>query len=186
MLSPRRLLWRLRTMVRRIFGPYHHWSIRRWETPVSDVQRLTLVSLSDCNASLDVTVEASWESPRRRWKVQFSRYPAFRSTDEMHLQQLWGWLDGSSQRCGSTFTVLNSPWIDEVLVDYPIHYVLCTLDDIIEVVSEKEPVWQPLEDAPEDAPIPGKVQHLFLPEDEAEVEKLVQDIRDRQPPGDAG
>ena len=58
--------WRVRRGLRRIRGPYARWSVSRWETPVSDVDRLLLVSLCDRDERLRVTVEASWEPSRPR------------------------------------------------------------------------------------------------------------------------
>ena len=124
-----------------------------------------------------MTFEASWGEGRPRWRVTFSRYSAYRNTDELHLCDLWRWLGKSGQRGSNAFTVERSRWIAELVEMHPLqHFVICTLDDIVEVAAEVDPVWETLGPAPPDATFVGKVQNLWVREDGAEIDKLRQDL----------
>ncbi len=171
---------RVRRVLCRIRGPYARWSISRWETPVSDIDRILSVSLCDQDDRLIVTMEAAWEPNRPRWRVTFSRYQAYRNADELHLTSLWVWLDSSGQRCGSTFVVEQSPWIDELAQIRPLrHYVIATLDDVIEVAAEVAPEWEELGPALTEPPLPARSRHLWYGEDNAEIEQVVRKFQSR-------
>lgn len=173
--------WRVRRGLRRIQGPYGRCSVSRWETPVSDIERLLPVSLCDRDERLVVTVEASWDPSRARWRVAFSGYQAYRKADELHLTALWCRLDATGQRCGSTFVVEHSPWIDELVEIRPLrHYVLCTLDGVIEVAAEVEPEWEELGPSHAEPSLPGRSRHLWHGEDDARIDRIVDDIQRRQ------
>lgn len=121
---------------------YKDWQIKRWDTPVSDVKPLVMVSLID-DGTLRITVEAGRLDNRSRWCFTFESYPAYRNILEEYRLGLWQHLDQSNQRFGYTFIVENSPWIasfrsEEILLEiYPnlIHYVISTEDDVIEVIA---------------------------------------------------
>jgi hypothetical protein len=166
---------------------YEGWRIERWDTQLSDRSAVLMVSLVD-EKQLTVTVEDTRSPKRERWQFVFARYPAYRNILEEHRMGLWHHLDQSGQRCGYTFIVLDSPWIEsfrpqESLLDafYPTlkHYVIATDDDVIEVLSPEPPLVVYLGSAPQDAPMPGKSNHLYYPKDKQEIEQMVQDIIDR-------
>lgn len=170
---------------------YENWRITRWETPVVDIHAVALVSLID-NVSLEVTVEATRMPGRPRWRFVFDRVAAYRNILEEYRLELWGHLDESGQRCGFTFTVQDSPWIAELRPNEPLlelynpglqHYVLCTDDDVIEVLSAQPVRVQAAESAPPDSPTPGKATHLYPPEDRGKIEKLLEDLRRRMKGG---
>jgi hypothetical protein len=134
---------------------------------------------------LVVTVEASWEPDRPRWDVTFSKYQACRSADEIHLTALWAWLDSSGQRCGSTFIVEDSAWIQELVELSPLrHYVLATLDDVIEVACEVEPRWEAMGSAQAELPLDARSRHFWKGEDDADIDRLVDEVRRGQAPPD--
>jgi hypothetical protein len=166
---------------------YEGQSIVRWETPVSDTERLVMVSLTDCDKHLDVVLESLADPARRRWRVRFEAYDAYRNTEEMWLGPLWHWLKESGQRRGATFIIQGSSW-DGQRAGLPSaspdaqHYLVSTLEDTIEVVSGSDPDWTEVESAAPGEPVPGKIRHWFLPEDRAEVEAMIEETQSRQHP----
>lgn len=165
---------------------YEGWRIARWETPVVDVDRLLMVSLADVDRELVVLLESSRTPGRPRWRVRFRQYPAYRNIDEAYRTDLWRWLDESGQRLGVTFTVEESPcfasWGTVYLHDVvpkTRHFVIATEDDVVEVLSAEEPIWEVANPAESGAPLPGKAKHLYLGEDDAEIERLSADLKTR-------
>jgi hypothetical protein len=166
---------------------YEGWRIQRWDTPVSDNGANRMVSLVD-DGELAITLEDAHSPQRLRWRFVFQKYPAYRNILEEHRLELWQHLDETKQRCGNTFSVLDSPWIAsfrprEPLLDvyYPalVHYVITTGDDVVEVLSPQPPQIENLGPAPADAPPPGKSTTLYYPQDKGQIEQLVKDIRSR-------
>jgi hypothetical protein len=164
---------------------YAGWRIKRWETPVVDLDRTLMVSLTDAKQELVIVFEGSPPS-RSRWRVRFRDYPAYRNIDELHRANLWLWLDESGQRCGATFIVdeqtrfasWDAPSLDvfEPKVRY---FVIATNDDVIEVLSAAEPIWDAIEAARVDEPLPGKSVHLHFGEDDGEIRRLGEDLESR-------
>lgn len=165
---------------------YEGWHISRWETPVVDVTRLALVSLSDVDRELIVLFEAVHIPGRPRWRVRFRQYPAYRNIDEAYRTDLWRWLDESNQRVGFTFTVEELPrlaswgtvYLHEVRPGVR-HFVIATEDDVVEVLSTQVPTWESAAPAEVGSPIPGKAEHLYLGEDDARIARLVDDLKSR-------
>ncbi|MGC4093233.1 MAG: hypothetical protein QM756_42955 [Polyangiaceae bacterium] len=163
---------------------YDGWRITRWETPVVDTSRLAMVSLIDVDHELDVLLEAVHSPGRPRWRVRFRQYPAYRNVDESYRTDLWRWLDESKQRVGSTFTVEESPrfaswgtvYLHDVVPNAQ-HFVIATEDDVIEVVSAQLPTWESADPAPLSSPTPGKSRHLYVGEDDAELEQLYANVK---------
>lgn len=171
---------------------YEGWRICRWETPVVDENRLLMLSLADVERELILLLESS-RADRQRWRVRFRRYPAYRNIDESYRTDLWRWLDDSGQRLGFTFTVEESPPLASwgtvylhVLSPGIRHFVIATADDVVEVLSTEEPVWEAMSPAKAGEPLPGKTRHLYLGEDDEEIERLVEDVRRRQRPQGSG
>lgn len=172
---------RLRAAYYRRFGTYARATLRRWETPVVDIMRLLPVSLTDQDRKLVAVYEASWEPERPRWKVTFTRVAAYRAGDEMHSGQYWVHRDRVARRCGETFIVERSPWLKELVEMQPLkHYVVTTLDEVLEVAAEVEPTWETAPPAEQGSPMPGKVQHYFWPDDRTEVLAEFKRIEDAQ------
>jgi hypothetical protein len=151
-----------------------------------------LVSLVDAGRELTLLLEGHRNSGRPRWLVRFRDYPAYRNIDEAFRVDLWKWLDESGQRCGFTFTVIESPplasWETGYLHEMPPgvrHYVVATEDDVVEVLSHCAPTWEEVEPASPSDPIPGKSTHLYVGDDDTEIEQLREDLQRRNRRGEA-
>lgn len=166
---------------------YEGWRISRWETPVVDENRLLMVSLTDVDRELILLLESSRGAGRQRWRVRFRQYPAYRNIDEAYRTDLWLWLDESGQRVGYTFTVEESPPLASWGAVYlhaiepkTRHFVIATEDDVVEVLSAEDPVWEAVDPAEAEASLPGKSTHLYIGQDDAAIERLVEDVKRRQ------
>lgn len=165
---------------------YEGWRISRWETPVVDLDRLLMVSLTDADQELVLLLEDA--RTRDRWRVRWrGRYPAYRNIDESYRVGLWQWLHHSGQRCGSTFLVQETPvfasWETgylEVVEPRTRHFVIATDDDVVEVLSQSEPIWETAEAPEPEAGPPGKARHLYRGEDDAEIDREFAEIMERQ------
>jgi hypothetical protein len=165
---------------------YKGWRITRWETPVSDLDRVLMVSLTDAKRELTLIIENPRAKGRPRWRVKFHNYPAYRNIDEAYRMDLWLWLDESCQRCGTTFVVDETPifasWETGYLQDVAPnarHFVIATDDDVIEILSTDEPIWQQIDGAKPDEALPGKANHLYAGEDNEEIRQLITDVKRR-------
>jgi len=94
-------------------------------------------------------------------------------------------LDETGQRCGSTFLaeepVVFESWGTEYLhftENGLIGYVLCTEDDVIEVLSAKEPEWIEVSSGEGTPPLPNSQNHLYMSEDKEKIQEIVDRIRD--------
>jgi len=125
---------------------YVNWKIKRWETPISDAKNLGMVSLKD-SASPN-TLEILLNDGTKEIIIIFNNYPAYRNILEEYRLKLWHHLDKTSQRCGSTFEVTESSWAEELSRDESLlevqnpglkHFVICTNDDVFEILSNEEP-----------------------------------------------
>lgn len=166
---------------------YKDWQVKRWDTPVSDVGSLVMVSLVD-DGTLRITFEAPRLSERPRWCFTFERYPAYRNILEEYRCGLWEHLDQSNQRCGNTFIIESSPWIAsfqpeesllEVFNPNLMHYVISTEDDVIEILAPSVEVTN-LGNTASDVPRSGKSVVLYNPTDREQIEKVFEEIAENQ------
>jgi len=127
---------------------YKDWKIKKWDTPVSDVNGLALISLKDIARENKLSI--LFETNNKKLEATFDNYPAYRNILEEYRLELWKHLDETNQMCGDTFIVINSPWIKSLTEREQLinvhekelkHYVITTTDDVIEVLSSKEPEW---------------------------------------------
>ena len=142
---------------------YENWKIEDWRTPVSDIEGLQMVSLCDDNRSLAIIVQGLIDPVRRRFRISFNQYPAYRNINESYRNELWNVLSKNVGKWGRTFIVTASPWIESfsketLLFNHPeiTHYVICTEDDVIEVLSPEPPEIAEIEPAAEREELPGK------------------------------
>lgn len=124
---------------------YEGWTLEKWPTPISDVESLSMVMLVD-DGTLSIIVQVNGVTPK--WfRCVFSKYPAYRNILEEFRTELWERLEQKKQYLGWTAIVNNSQWVSsfsrEPLLKehYPQlkHYLICTEDDVIEVLSPQDP-----------------------------------------------
>jgi len=157
---------------------YETWIIERWNTPLSALQSVAMVSLID-DGQLSITFEAPREPGRPRWRVTFENAPGYRNLLEEYRLELWHHIDSTQQRCGNTFTVANSPWLAELRQHEGIfdahhtsaaHFVFLTEDDVVEVLSSAQPVIDFLGSTSDGVPLAGKSTVYYNSMDREKIE----------------
>jgi len=165
---------------------YKKWRIERWNTPLSDIESVALASLSDSAGQLAITIEAPRQPGRPRWEIIFDTYPAYRNLLEEFRLQLWDHLDATKQRCGNTFLVTTSPWIEtlrhnEALFEHHhptvSHYVILTEDDVLEILSPTSPIIKSIGNTPNDHAPAGKSTVLYNSEDRDKIEEMLSQLK---------
>jgi len=130
---------------------YENWHLRRWETPMSDVDHLFMESLTDRGGRLQIEVGDYVNNEAvSRYRITFENYPAYRNILEEYRLQLWQTRAANvhSGATGWTLIVNDSPWIREfdneplltLFNKELLHYVVVTEDDVIEVLSNRAPM----------------------------------------------
>ncbi len=101
---------------------------------------------------------------------------------------LWKHLDQTNQRCGHTFLIESSPWIDSFQSEEPllelynpdlIHYIISTEDDVVEILATSVEVTD-LGDTASDVPRVGKSIVLYNSTDREQIEKVFEEIVENQ------
>lgn len=70
-----------------------------------------MVSLQDIAASN--TLEVLLNDGNKEISITFNNYPAYRNILEEYRTKLWLHLTETSQRCGWTFEVIESTWVED-------------------------------------------------------------------------
>ena len=158
--------------------------IERWQTPVSDAKSLAMVSLLD-NGKLSITVQDLRDPERRRFRFTFKNYPAYRTMLEVYQSNFWDGFNNEGTDSGWTRIIRESRWL-AVLEDTDpyleesnpglFHYMICTEDDVIEVLSNEPPEVVEVEPAAEGEKLPGKSTVYYDPEDRDKIEALITQI----------
>jgi hypothetical protein len=161
------------------------WDVQRWDTPVSDVQSLAMVSLVD-RGQLSIVLEDVRSPKRRRFRFIFSKYPAYRNILEEYRLKLWKQLDEkTAKKLGWTFILSNSEWLRSLYDTEPLletnfprltHYVIGSEDDVIEVLSPDPPTIAEVAPGTGLKAI-GKSQVYYNPQDREQIEKVIGRIR---------
>ena len=163
---------------------YKGWTIERWQTPVSDAKSLVMVLLVD-DGELSVILQDAGAPRRRRYRFIFSNPIAYRNILEEYRTELWKKLEGQHKELGWTLQVLDSPWIqtlrkEEPLIDIKVselsHYMICTEDDVVEILSAPVPVIVEIEPGTT-TEIVGKSTVYYNPEDREAIERLFSAVR---------
>lgn len=166
---------------------YEGWTFERWETPISDLQSIAMVSLVD-DGELTITVEDVMGATRSRWAFRFARAPIYQNIPEEYRLELWRHVHERGKRYGWTVRVPNSPWLfqlkaNEALMDVHDpslqHFQIGSEDDIIDVLSAKAPDIIALGPARETDRKPGKSHVLFAHEFRDEVDALIESAKRR-------
>ncbi|MBA2339038.1 MAG: hypothetical protein H0V88_01470 [Pyrinomonadaceae bacterium] len=122
---------------------YEDWEFERWETPVSNERLLSMVSLIDDSEILTIVIDGL---PNKRIRFVFTDYPAYRNIQELYRTELWNKL--YRKNLGITLIIPKSEWIEsfrqskELLDVYhpnAVHYMICTDDGCVEVLSNEPP-----------------------------------------------
>lgn len=120
---------------------YEGWKLERWETPFSNERLGTLTSLVDDGERLVIMVG---DSSGQRFRFAFTDYPAYRNIQELYRTELWNKL--YERNLGSTLIIPESEWIASLKregfeIYYPdaVHYMICTDDGCVEVLSDTLP-----------------------------------------------
>ena len=157
------------------------WRAVRWETPVSNLKSIAMVSLID-SEGLNIILE-DLRGERKRWSFFFESAPAYFNLLEVFRSEMWQEINWSKEEYGRTLKYPNSMWLQklkesddllEVLKPDLEHYQIVTEDDVIDVLSEKEPEIKELEPAGEDEPIPGKSTVYYRNEDFESTEEFME------------
>jgi len=165
---------------------YSRWRFQRWETPVSDLKSVGMVSLID-DGTLQITIEDLRDPRRLRWRFAFSQAPIYQNILEEY--RLGSWSESESraeaESVGWTATIPESPWLaglreQEPLLDVHFpglrHYQIATEDDVVDVLSADAPRIDEIPPgAPGDPPV-GKSTILYADEDADEVRRLFDDL----------
>ena len=158
--------------------------IERWETPVSDAKSLAMVSLLD-NGKFSITVQDLRDPQRRRFRFTFTNYPAYRNMLEVYQSNFWEGFNHQGKDTGWTRIIRESRWLALLNETEPfleesnpglLHYMICTEDDVVEVLSNEPPEVVELESAAEGEKLPGKSTVYYDPEDRDKIEVLINQI----------
>ena len=134
-----------------------------------------MVSLVD-DGKLKLTFQDLRDPMRRRFRFTFKTYPAyrnileeFRTSEEGYNTKSW------------TVIVEESQWLERFRKQEPIfdahypeirHYLFCTEDDVIEVLSPEPPEIEEIAPADENEELPGKSNVYYFSEDFDSVEDV--------------
>jgi len=125
---------------------YENWVCKRWETPISDCSAWMEALTDSDGLTLLLSASLPGQHPRR-YSFFFERPAGYRNLLEEYRTELWN-LFSRTSRPGSTFTVENSPWIEEIACREPllmvhhrgvVHYVIAMDDDVVEILSNRPP-----------------------------------------------
>lgn len=164
---------------------YKNWKVENWETPVSQAKSLVMVSLIQ-KVELSIILQDIRDPQRRRFQFTFSNYSAYRNILEEYRLELWSEIEGKREGMGWTLIIPDSRWIAELKesealleIHNPnlVHYMICTEDDVIEVLSDESPKIVEIEPASEDEELPGRTTTLYYPEDKDKIEEVFNEIK---------
>ncbi len=119
--------------------------IKKWITPISEVKNLTMVELIDKKGKLIITLLGEG----KKFQLIFQNPPVYRNILEEYHTNLWEYLDNTKQRRGNTFKIIDCEWVEYLKKHEPLlsfynekleHYIIVTNDDVIEILSNKEPI----------------------------------------------
>ena len=157
------------------------WRAIRWETPVSNLKSIAMVSLID-NGSLTIVLE-DLQGERKRWSFSFESAPAYFNLMEEFRGEMWSEINWSKDGLGRTLKFPSSMWLQklkesddliEVLKPNLEHYQIVTEDDVIDILSEEEPQIKELEPSDENDPVPGKSTIYYRNEDFESTEEFLE------------
>ena len=144
-----------------------------------------MVSLVD-DGRLSITVQDLRDPEGPRFRFTFKNYPAYRNMLEEYQTSLWEDAEHEIIEVGWTRIIRESRWLASLKETEPfleesnqglLHYMICTEDDIVEVLSNEPPEVVEIEPAAEDEKLPGKSTVYYDPEDRGKIEALINQIK---------
>ncbi|MEX1255946.1 MAG: hypothetical protein WEE64_16570 [Dehalococcoidia bacterium] len=147
---------------------------------------MAMVSLVD-DGELSVTVQGIRDPEARRLRFTFSRFPAYRNIMEEYRLELWERLSGTQDQLGRTLIVADSPWVAALREKEPllgvhrptlVHYVICTEDDVVEVLAPDPPEMTWVEPGAPSESV-GKSLILRHPDDRPQIEEAIKSVKRR-------
>lgn len=116
----------------------------RWETPASDAQSLRLLSLMHADGDLVLIFESISGERTERLCFKFRAFFGYRNLLEEYRTKLWREHE-QLKSLGWTRQSEGSVWLEELREHEPlfrlhggdaaIHYMVCTQDDVVEVLA---------------------------------------------------
>ena len=155
----------------------------RWETPVSDAASLAMVSLLDQDG-LHITLQDLRDPGRRRFRFSFERVPAYRNileeyrTSERRTGEGLGWTRIDPESAWLADLRRREPLLDHFRPGC-VHYVIVTEDDVLDVLSPEPPEIVEMPAARDEEAVPGKSTVLHHPQDQQQIDELLDDLRRR-------
>lgn len=120
---------------------YNSWKPKNWETDLPESNDLFFEYLSDSEKGLVITLSNNKD---HKFEIIFDNYPAYRNILEEYRLNLWAIKDERWSDLGSTWTVDNSDWLEQLQKDEPLivhhekqlkHYIIITQSAVIEILS---------------------------------------------------
>jgi hypothetical protein len=145
-----------------------------------------MVELVD-DGELSIIVQELREPEHRRLRFSFTRYPAYRNILEEYRLELWEKISGRHEELGHTILVPNSPWAKELRESEPLldvhdgrltHFMICTEDDVLEVLAPDPPEMTWIEPG-SPSETAGKSKVLRDPDGREQIDELIRDVKQR-------
>ncbi len=152
---------------------------------MSQVHSLVMVSLTH-KVELSIILQDIRDPQRRRFRFTFSNCPAYRNILEEYRLELWSEIESRREGMGWTLIIPDSQWIAALKEKEPlievncpdlVHYMICTEDDVIEVLSDELPKIVEIEPAAEGEERPGRKSILYYPEDKDKIDDVLNEIK---------
>jgi hypothetical protein len=167
---------------------YKNWKVENWETPVSRAHSLLMVSLLDDCKRLSIILQDVRDPTRRRFRFSFSNYPVYRNILEEYRLEIWVQMQEQrkEKELGWTLIVPGSQWLRSFKENEPllelhnpnlVHYMICTENDVIEVLSNAAPEILEIEPAGENEELAGKSIVFYSPGDRDKIEPIFDEIK---------
>jgi len=158
-------------------------NFKRWETPVSDAESLSMFSLFD-KKNLEIILQDLRDPNGKRFKFSFYKVAAYKNileeyrTNEIEFpnRKVFGW----------TIVSDTSKWLNNLKQEEDLfegnnpnckHFIIITEDDVIEILCSDFPDIIEIESAKEEEELPGKSTIYYHPQDRKDIDKLIDTIK---------
>ena len=117
-------------------------NVIRWETPASELKHVRFQSLTHTRA-LVIAIAGEHDGRLAIVTFTFHKALAYRTLVEEYRTALWRTI--SDPQLGWTRRIVDSPWVRELVSSEPVflinsgdkatHYLVCTQDEVIDILS---------------------------------------------------